>query len=305
MAVEPEAVARSLGKGIGAPIVGKATTLLKFIRAKPLGGFGIIVIVSLATAGLLAPVIAPHDPLEISVPNRFLDPQWTHGNILGTDHLGRDVMSRLFYGIRASFFIAAFAVGLGAMTGWTIGLVTAFYGKWVDLLSQRVIDIMMSFPLLVLALAIVAVLGQSTRNLILIIALIGIPTTVRVNRSVILSVKESDYVTAARAMGAVNMRIIFRHVAPQTFAVVIVGVSASLGGAVLVESSLSFLGLGTPPPNPSLGQMLSDHTLRNIHIAPWNAVTPGICLSAIVFGFNLLGDSLRDVLDPRLRRGGH
>lgn len=278
------------------------SALWTFSRQKPLGGIGIVLILLIAFLAAFGPWLAPRDPLEQDAFHRFAQPAWIRGNFLGTDHLGRDILSRLIVGARTSFMVAIISVTVGSAIGFFLGLTSGYYGGKIDLFTQRLIDMLMALPVIVLALAIVTALGQSTFNVIIAIALIQIPQKARVVRSVALSVKESQFVEAARAIGASDWRIIVRHIAPQAFAPAIVVFTASLGGAILVESSLSFLGLGTPPPAPSWGAMLSGPTLANVERAPWNAVFPGIFLSATVYSFNLVGDALRDVLDPRLRK---
>lgn len=273
-----------------------------FVKRKPLGGIGLVLIFLLTIVAIFGPWLAPRDPVEVNSTQLFLAPQWDTGFYLGTDHLGRDVLSRLIVGARTSLITAVAAVFSGSAVGAVLGLVSGYYTGWVDSLVQRLIDTIMAFPTLVLALAIVAVLGQKTENVIIAIAVLQLPQTARVVRSKVLSVKEAEYVAAARAVGAPDGRILLWHVAPQTLAPIIIVVTAALGFAILVESSLSFLGLGTPPPKPSWGAMLSGPTLQNVERAPWNAVFPGIALTLTVFSFNLLGDALRDILDPRLRR---
>ncbi len=279
-----------------------ARGLWNFAKRKPLGGIGLVLILLISILAAFGPWIAPRDPLEQDAFHRFAHPGWILGNFLGTDHMGRDVLSRLIVGARSSFMVAVISVTVGSAIGFFLGLASGYYGGKTDLFLQRVIDMLMAIPVIVLALAIVTALGQSTINLIIAIAVIQIPQKARVVRSVALTVKESQYVEASRASGASDWRIITRHVAPQALAPAIIVFTASLGGAILVESSLSFLGLGTPPPAPSWGAMLSGPTLANVERAPWNAVFPGIFLSLTVYSFNLVGDALRDVLDPRLRR---
>jgi len=205
-------------------------------------------------------------------------------------------------GARSSLSVAIIGVVTGTIAGFIMGLYSGFYPDWRDTVISRFVDMKMAFPTLVLALAIVAVLGQSQRNVIIVISVLQISGTARIVRSVVLSVRGMEFIAAARALGASENRIMWRHVAPQTFAPLLILVTAAFGIAIIIESSLSFLGLGTPPPNPAWGSMLSGPTLQNVERAPWNAVFPGLVLTLIVFGFNLVGDSLRDILDPRLRR---
>ena len=282
-----------------------------FTKRKPLGGIGLVLIVILALVALTGPwlvhEVMGRDELKIHSKAIFHKPDWSFGEgkfFLGADHLGRDVLGRLIIGARTSLLIAVISISLGNTLGWLLGLVSGFKGGWVDMLIQRLVDMKMAIPGLILALAIVAVLGRDPRFIILAIALNTWTGDARITRSVVLSIKNMEYVQAARALGASEMRIMLRHVAPQTFAPFMILYTAGIGGAILIESSLSFLGLGTAPPKPSWGSMLSGPTLANVERAPWNAVWPGLALSITVYSFNLLGDALRDVLDPRLRGFG-
>lgn len=267
-----------------------------------MGALGIFLIAFIAVLAIFGPLIIPKDPLDINAGSTFQGPQWYKGFILGSDHLGRDNLSRIIIGSRSSISIAVISVLSGTLVGVIVGLISGFYADWRDAILQRLVDVLLSFPILVLALAIVAVLGRSQQNVIIAIALIQVPITARVVRSVALSVRTMEFVTASRALGAADARLLFRHVAPQTFAPVMIVFTSFLGLAIIIEASLSYLGLGIPPPNPSWGAMLSGPTIQNVERAPWNAVFPGIALTLTVFGFNLLGDALRDTLDPRLRR---
>ena len=235
------------------------------------------------------------------VKSNFLGPL-SSGFILGTDHLGRDMLSRLIYGARVSLGVSVVAVVAGSLLGASIGLVGGYYGGWIDAVLLRLVDIVMAVPVLVMALAIVTVLGPSIRNVVIAIAIIQIPQMARVIRASTLSVKSTTFIEAAKALGASDKRVVLQHVLPQTLAPLLVLATAALSTAILVEASLSFLGLGVLAPTPSWGNMLSGQTLTNIQNAPWNAVFPGLALTITVLSFNLLGDSLRDTLDPRLRR---
>ena len=267
-----------------------------------MGALGLFLIAFIAVLAIFGPLIIPKDPLDINAGSTFQGPQWYKGFILGSDHLGRDNLSRIIIGSRSSISIAVISVLSGTLVGVIVGLISGFYADWRDAILQRLVDVLLSFPILVLALAIVAVLGRSQQNVIIAIALIQVPITARVVRSVVLSVRTMEFVTASRALGAADARLLFRHVAPQTFAPVMIVFTSFLGLAIIIEASLSYLGLGIPPPKPSWGAMLSGPTIQNVERAPWNAVFPGIALTLTVFGFNLLGDALRDTLDPRLRR---
>ncbi len=271
----------------------------KFIRTKPLGAAGAAVIVLMTLAAIFADVIAPYDAYELNQRLQFGHPNLAHW--LGTDEFGRDVLTRLIYGARIALFIGLASSFLGATAGAVVGLISAYLGGRTDLWLQRLMDIMLAFPLLILALAIVAVLGRSIPNLIVAIAIPVIPRTARVVRSSALAVKENVFVEAARAVGSSHIRVMFRHMVPNIMAPYLIVLTAQLGGAILTEASLSFLGLGTAEPTPSWGLMLSGGAPMYAEKAPWLAIFPGLAISLAVFGFNLFGDSLRDALDPRLR----
>ena len=273
--------------------------ICKFIRTKPLGAAGAAVIVLMTLAALFADVIAPYDAYELNQRLQFGHPNLAHW--LGTDEFGRDVLTRLIYGARIALFIGLASSFLGATAGAVVGLISAYLGGRTDLWLQRLMDIMLAFPLLILALAIVAVLGRSIPNLIVAIAIPVIPRTARVVRSSALAVKENVFVEAARAVGSSHIRVMFRHMVPNIMAPYLIVLTAQLGGAILTEASLSFLGLGTAEPTPSWGLILSGGAPMYAEKAPWLAIFPGLAISLAVFGFNLFGDSLRDALDPRLR----
>jgi peptide/nickel transport system permease protein len=273
----------------------------RFVRRKPFGACGAAILVALVLVAAFAPLIAAYDPQETIRGARLLSPRWTFW--MGTDNIGRDLFSRLVYGARISLTIGIVASALGIGGGVLFGLVSGYAGGWVDQLIQRVMDILLAFPGLILALALVAMLGPSLRNVLIAIAVGGVPTASRVVRSVVLSAKEEDFVTAARLLGASAPRIVVRHIMPATLAPVIVLASVSFGTAIIAEASLSFLGLGVPPPAPSWGGMLSGPSRRFMTEAPWMAVFPGLAISLVIFGVNVFGDALRDVLDPRLRGG--
>jgi peptide/nickel transport system permease protein len=273
--------------------------LRKFVLTKPLGAAGAVVILGMALAALFADAIAPYDAYELNQRLQFGPPTLDHW--LGTDEFGRDVLTRLLYGARIALFIGLASSFLGATAGAILGIISAYLGGRTDLYLQRLMDIMLAFPLLILALAIVTVLGRSIPNLVLAIAIPVIPRTARIVRSSALSAKENVYVEAARAVGGSHVRVMFRHIVPNVMAPYLIVLTAQLGGAILTEASLSFLGLGTAEPTPSWGLMLSGGAPMYAEKAPWLAIFPGIAISLAVFGFNLFGDSLRDALDPKLR----
>ena len=279
-------------------------SLLDVARRKPLGAAGAGVTLLLILSAVLAPLIAPFDPYDFNLTDQGLPlrQQAPNGEFLfGTDALGRDVLSRIIYGARVSLMVGFLSVALGTTVGTAIGLASGFWGGKVDQVLQRIVDTFMAFPGIVLALAVIAVLGQSLMNIILVIAIVIAPGTSRVIRGAVLAVKENIYVEAARSIGASDLRISIRHVLPNVFAPVIIIATAWVGNAIVIEAALSFLGMGTPPPTPTWGGMLAGEGQRNLENAPWLAIFPGLAISIVVLSFNMLGDALRDVLDPRLR----
>ena len=224
--------------------------------------------------------------------------------LLGSDSLGRDVLTRLFYGGRISLYVGLVSIAIGVSAGSLLGAVSAYYGGKFDLIVQRLVDAFIAFPGIILGLALMAALGSSVINIIIALVAVLTPSAIRTVRSQALAVKESDYVLAARAIGAGDGRIILRHIVPNCLAIFIILATLNLGYAIIVESSLSFLGVGVPPDVPTWGSMLSEVGVTQIEDAPWLAIFPGLFLSLAVFGVNLVGDALRDVLDPRLRGTG-
>lgn len=279
---------------------GATAAVVDFSRRKPLGALGGGVLAILVLIAILAPVIAPVDPNKIHDTELVSTPSSAHP--LGTDPIGRDVMSRLFYGARVSLFVGLSSIVIGVTIGAFIGALSAYYGGRFDLIIQRFVDAFISFPGIILALALMAALGSSVFNIILALIAVLAPSAIRTVRSQALAIKELDYVLAARAVGASDLRIILRHIVPNCFAIFIILATLNLGYAIIVESSLSFLGVGVPPNVPTWGSMLSEGGgLTYMYTAPWLTLFPGIAIALAVFGINLLGDSLRDVLDPRLR----
>ena len=273
------------------------TALVRFAYRQPLGAIGGILVFLLVMTGILAPQLAPHGPKEASF-TAYTPPSFEFP--MGTDHLGRDVLSRVIWGARLSLYVGLTSVGIGVTLGALWGIVAAYFGGAADMISQRIVDSIMAFPGIVLAISLMAVLGQSVDNVVVALAFLFIPITARIMRSTTLSIKESIYVEAARAVGGSHFQIIRRHILPNSMAPYIVLISVNLGYAIVVEASLSFLGLGAPPDEPSWGGMITlagDSLLS----APWMALFPGAAITLGVFGMNMLGDSVRDVLDPRLR----
>lgn len=248
---------------------------------------------------LLAPLISPHDPLAVNADDSYLPPL-SPGHWLGTDELGRDLLSRALWGARVSLPVAFVAVAVGVVGGGIIGLASGYAGGLTDLLLMRVVDALLAFPGLILAIAIVAALGPGLRNAMIAIGIVAIPVFARLVRAVTLQLKQLEFVTATRSLGATPARLILRHIIPNLLNPVIVQVSLSAGFAILAEATLSFLGLGAQVPTPDWGQMINTGAafLAN---DPWLAIIPGIAISVTVYSFNFLGDSLRDALDPRLR----
>ena len=273
--------------------------LLRFCAHHPLGAFGAAVLIFAVVVAVLAPMLAPYSPTAIEVAERFTPPFGKQ--ILGTDELGRDVLSRLIFGARISMSVSLLSVGIAISAGTLIGIFSAYSGGKTDLAIQRLVDTMMAFPAIIMALALMAALGASQTNVIVALVIILLPGAVRVVRSQVLSIKEQDYTLAARAIGAGSTRVMLRHILPNVMATYIVLSTITLGYAIVVEASLSFLGVGIPPDIPSWGGMLNLGATTYIDVSPWLSVFPGITIAVIVFSVNLLGDSLRDVLDPKLR----
>ncbi len=274
----------------------------EFFRRKPLGAFGAVVALILVFVAIFANLLENYDPYAIRVAEVFTGP--TLETWLGTDHLGRDVYSRIVHGARISLYVGIMSSFIGCTIGLIIGVASVHFGGVTDLVVQRFIDGMMAFPSLILAIAIMAALGSSLNNVVIALAIVYIPSTARILRSQSMVIKEMDYVLAARAVGAGDWRIIIRHMMPNCFALFIVIVTIHLGGAIIAEASLSFLGVGTPPNVPSWGGMLNGAAQSYVKTAPWVAIFPGLAIVVVVFSWNLLGDALRDVLDPRLRGTG-
>src|SRR5262245_21232699 len=278
---------------------GAGTALWRFARKKPLGAAGGALMRVMLLAAVFADILQTHDPIATDAAYTLGAPSAEHW--LGTDHLGRDIYSRIVHGARIWLVVGVASTLLGSVLGGIIGLLSGYVGGKTDLITQRVMDILQGLPLLVLALVMSAALGPSLENVILAISIPIIPRAARVIRASVLSIREMQYVEAARALGLKHLRIAFRHILPNTIGPFIVLGTAQLGSAILVEAALSFLGLGVPEPYPSWGRMLSVSAAEYAQKAPWLVMFPGIAISLAVFGSNLLGDALRDTLDPRLR----
>jgi peptide/nickel transport system permease protein len=276
-----------------------ARAVVRFTRQKPLGAIGGVIVVAMLVMTLFAEVIAPYSYDESVRGARMKPPGAAHW--LGTDNLSRDLWSRIVYGARVSVTVGFATIALAMVAATAIGVSSAYFGGAFDLVVQRVVDAWLSFPYLIIILSVMAVLGPGRVNLILSIAIILAATNSRVIRGAALTVMQSQFVEAARAIGCGHARIIVRHILPNVTATIIILATIGLGTVILAESALSFLGFGVPPPYPSWGAMLSGSGRTYMFRAPWMAVWPGVAISLAVFGFNMLGDALRDVLDPRLR----
>ena len=250
-------------------------------------------------AALLAPVIAPYGFGEVDFTRRLEGPSQDH--LMGTDNLGRDQLSRILYGSRVSLGISFAAVFLSKAAATTLALISGYYGGWIDKILQRFVDVWIGLPTLVILITIVGVVGPGIGGMVIIIAITITPNSSRLIRSVVLQIQSEAYVDAARSMGASDMRIMLRHILPNTAHIVIFSATVSLGAVILIVASLGFLGYGIPPPFPDLGGMLSGDGLTFMRRQPWLALWPGFVITVIVFGFNVFGDALRDVLDPKLR----
>ena len=273
--------------------------MLRFARQRPLGAAGAVIIVLMLLSAVAAPLIAPYHPLETDFLAQFSPPTTTHW--LGTDAFGRDLLSRLLYGARTALLVGFVSAVLGATLGAFIGVASAYFGGHVDLLIQRVVDLFLAFPIIILALVVVSILGTGVENVIMAITIPMIPHCARVVRASALAVRQMPYVDAARAAGFGPGRIIFRHMLPNVMAPYLIMLTAYVGQAILLEASLSFLGLGVAEPTAAWGLMLRGAAVEFAETAPWMALFPGLAISLGVFAFNLFGDSLRDALDPKLR----
>lgn len=275
-------------------------TVVKFVRTKPLGVAGAVIIVAMILVAVFAGALAPYDPYVGDYGQQFARPSAAHW--FGTDEFGRDVLSRVMYGARIALFVGFAASLFGCTLGGLLGVVSAYAGGKVDLLLERLMDILLAFPLLILALAIASILGPAVHNVVIAVAIPIVPRAARIVRATALSVKENAYVEAARSLGAMSRRVVLQHIVPNVVAPYIIILTAQLGSAILTEAALSYLGLGVAEPTPSWGLMLSGSAPSYAEKAPWIALFPGVAISLAVFGFNLFGDSLRDTLDPKLRR---
>ena len=269
------------------------------MRRQPLGAAGAFVVVLMVLATIFAEVLSPYDPEMISFESMLVPPSIDHW--MGTDAFGRDILTRIIYGARTALFVGFTAAFVGSTLGLILGVASAYFGGLFDLVVQRLVDILMAFPLIVLALAVVATLGAGTVNVVIAITIPFIPQCARVVRSSALAIREIPYVDAARALGFGHSRIIMRHMVPNVMAPYLIMVTTFVGHAILLEASLSYLGLGVQEPTAAWGLMLQGGAEEFAESAPWVPIFPGLAITLAVFGFNLFGDALRDLLDPRLR----
>ena len=289
--------------GTAAPVVGRVTPRVPFlvtVRRNPrlLVGGGMVTMLLLVA--LLAPWIAPHSPIKVDA-SHALEPPGA-ANMFGTDDLGRDVFSRVLWGSRVSLSVGVISVGIGLITGVTLGLLAGYFGGPFDLVAMRAIDALLAFPALLLAIAITAALGPKVQNAMIAIGVVAIPAYTRLTRAQVLSVREREFVTAARSLGAPHWRILLLHILPNIANAIVVQATLSTAFAVLAEAALSFLGLGSQPPTPSWGQDIAYSQRYLANLKWWMSAGPGLAIFIAVFSFNFLGDALRDALDPRLRR---
>lgn len=281
------------------PATPRLVTLRRLAWRNPLGVLGLIIVVTFVFLAVFGPWLAPEDPRAINTAQQLQGPSGDH--FFGTNKLGQDVFSRIIAGARLSFLIGLSAVGIGFTIGAFLGVVSGFYGRWVDYVIQRTSEAWAAFPVIILYLTFIAAVGPGLKTIVMVIAISAVFGGSRVTRSLALVIKNDDFVHAARALGAGESRILFRHVIPNLMPIVIVGASGIFGVAVLAEAALSFLGLGVAPGTPSWGIDMSGENLRMARLYPHLVIFPGVAISLVVLGFNLLGDTLRDILDPRLR----
>lgn len=272
---------------------------LGLLRRNHLATAGAIIIVLLCVLSITGSRLSPYDPLGIEIPNRLQPPTLQHP--FGTDDFGRDVLSRVLDGASISLEVGVIAVGISMVVGTLLGAISGYYGGWLDEVIMRCMDVLFAFPAILLAIAILAALGPGIGNAMIAIGVVYTPIFARITRGSVLTVREEVYITAARSIGSRDRRILFRHILPNVLAPIIVETTVSLAFAILAEAALSFLGLGTQPPAPSWGRMLSE-SRSFIHNAPWVGIFPGLAIMFTVMGFNFLGDGLRDALDPRMKQ---
>ena len=278
-----------------------AEFFIRLVREKPLGTFGGIIVLLLLFCGIFADVLAPYPMKEPHMYDRLTGPSWKY--LLGTDQLGRDMLSRIIYGARVSVIIGLSATSVNMVVALLIGTTTGFFVGKLDVVVQRFVDAWMAFPGLLILITVMSLVGQGQLQTILVLGISGGIGGSRISRSAVIGIKENDYFLAARAIGSPPLRTILRHVLPNIMAPMIVIFTVTIGGVIMAEASLSFLGFGLPPDVASWGGMLSREGRQHMEAAPWLALWPGLALTLVVYGINMFGDALRDLLDPRLRGG--
>ncbi|MFS0750852.1 ABC transporter permease [Oceanobacillus sp. 1P07AA] len=259
---------------------------------------GFIILFLFLAIAIIGPLLTPYNYAEQDLTNRLQPPSEAH--LLGTDHIGRDIATRIIYGASVSLKVGFYAVIGALLFGTLLGVVAGFFGKWIDMIISRIFDILLAFPSILLAIAIVAILGPSLENALVAIAIVNIPIFGRLVRSKVISLREEEYIMAARAQGMKNGRIIFQHILPNSTAPIIVQATLSFGTAIIEAAALGFLGLGAQHPTPEWGRMLADGRAF-LQLAPWTLIAPGLCIMLVVLAFNLIGDGLRDALDPKMK----
>lgn len=285
-------------RGGGHPLLGFVRRL---VREKPLGAIGGGIFLLFLLAGLFADVIAPYGVNETDMLRRLQAPDLEHW--LGTDHIGRDVLSRILIGAQLSMIVGFLAAGLATLVSIVLGVLCGYLGGRVDMLIQRMVDAWMTFPDLVLLIVVISIVGPGVPQIVLILGLLYGIAGSRIVRGAVVSVRENMYTHASQSMGARTLHVLWRHILPNVMPVVIVLFTTRVGAVILAEAGLSFLGLGVPPPTPTWGGMLSDSGRSYMYLGPWLALAPGLCLTAVVYAINVYGDALRDLLDPRMRGG--
>lgn len=275
------------------------SVVLNLMRRNPLGAAGALIVIVMILMAIFADVLSPYDPVANSFADMTQAPSWAHW--LGTDNFGRDLLARIIYGARTALFVGFTSASIGASVGLVLGVGSAYFGGRIDLIFQRIMDIFMAFPLIIMALAVVSIFGTGAQNVIIAITIPFIPRCARVVRSSALAIREVPYIDAARANGFSHARIILRHMVPNVMAPFLIMITAFVGQAILLEASLSYLGLGVQEPTPAWGLMLQGGAEEYALSAPWMAIFPGLAITLGVFGFNLFGDAVRDELDPKLR----
>jgi len=280
------------------PRISESRRFLRIFLSRGVVIFGVIITLLFIIAAIFAPLIAPYDPNKLDMNNSLLQPGKAH--LLGTDSLGRDTLSRTIYGTRVSLIIGLVVVVLGSIVGMALGLIAGYYGGWVHAVVMRLIDMLMAFPMLVLALLIATLLGAGIRNVILALSLTMVPAYARLMCGQVMTVKENDYILAERSIGARNTRVMLRHLAPNCFPPLIVMMTMMLGLTILAEAGLSFLGIGVQPPTPTWGNMVNDGR-QYLVTNPILSFAPGLAIMLVVYAFNMIGDGLRDALDPQLK----